>query len=417
MKTKSLSLFLALVMILSAFAGTFTITGAAEVATDPNGAWKVNDKTYATLKDAVDARGDATTIYLIKDYAQSGGQVSLTFDGELTIEGVGDPQPVYSVAEEGGSGRLITVNSGYLTVKNIKVTNAVTTKGVIQINRGGLTLDGVTVENTDYEAGAIILTDGGIACAIKNSTLTALTGASTMTSGAGFIYLRGYTDLYVVDSTIDASAYSPAICSTVATTNIVLEDSTFKGVTGAAYAVQTSGAPYYNIGTVSFADSASTANTDATTTLTAINETAPTHDTAAEADAAAAAAGYIVRNNPDALAAMADINGDGLYWDGYAKGYLTGSVAYVNYMIKNISTTSRADIGAMTLDGQGSYTLTVTGAAFCRAQGGMTLRNMTFTATNTAAIQVEASKTLTFDNVNLTITGATMGVIIQNGGT
>ena len=90
MKIKRLSLFLALVMILSAFAGTFTISAEGEVATKP---WKVGETTYATLKEAVEAAADGATIYVTEDATVT---ASTTITSKtLTIEGVANAEGKY----------------------------------------------------------------------------------------------------------------------------------------------------------------------------------------------------------------------------------------------------------------------------------------------------------------------------------
>ncbi|MBQ5662735.1 MAG: hypothetical protein IIV17_06820, partial [Clostridia bacterium] len=82
MKIKRLSFLLALVMILSAFAGTFTISAEGE-ETAVN-AWEVNGATYATFQEAIDAAVAGDTIYLVADYTQTGDVV---IKKDLTVEG------------------------------------------------------------------------------------------------------------------------------------------------------------------------------------------------------------------------------------------------------------------------------------------------------------------------------------------
>ena len=82
MKIKRLSFLLALVLILSAFAGTFTISAEGEDAAA--NAWEVAAKTYATFQEAIDAALPGDTIYLIADYTQTG---DVDIKKDLTIEG------------------------------------------------------------------------------------------------------------------------------------------------------------------------------------------------------------------------------------------------------------------------------------------------------------------------------------------
>ena len=81
MKIKRLSFLLALVMILSAFAGTFTISAEGE-ETAVN-AWEVNGATYATFQEAIDAAVAGDTIYLVADYTQTGDVV---IKKDLTVD-------------------------------------------------------------------------------------------------------------------------------------------------------------------------------------------------------------------------------------------------------------------------------------------------------------------------------------------
>ena len=82
MKIKRLSFLLALVMILSAFAGTFTISAEGEEAAA--NAWEVGGKTYADWQEAIDAAVPGDTIYLIADYKETG---DVRTNKDLTIEG------------------------------------------------------------------------------------------------------------------------------------------------------------------------------------------------------------------------------------------------------------------------------------------------------------------------------------------
>lgn len=82
MKIKRLSFLLALVMILSAFAGTFTISAEGEDAAV--NAWEVAGTGYATFQEAIDAAVPGDTIYLVADYTQTG---DIVIQKDLTVEG------------------------------------------------------------------------------------------------------------------------------------------------------------------------------------------------------------------------------------------------------------------------------------------------------------------------------------------
>lgn len=86
MKIKSASLFLALVMILSAFAGTFTVSAEGEAAATP---WEVNGTRYETFDAAVDAAVGGDTIYLHEDTKNTIETNEVYFiNKDVTIEGV-----------------------------------------------------------------------------------------------------------------------------------------------------------------------------------------------------------------------------------------------------------------------------------------------------------------------------------------
>ncbi|MBQ1230242.1 MAG: hypothetical protein IIX80_04320, partial [Clostridia bacterium] len=86
MKIKRLSLLLALVMILSAFAGTFTISAEGEAAPTP---WEVNGTRYATFDDAVNAAVAGDTIYLHEDTVNTINANEIYYiNKDVTIEGV-----------------------------------------------------------------------------------------------------------------------------------------------------------------------------------------------------------------------------------------------------------------------------------------------------------------------------------------
>lgn len=83
MKIKRLSILLALVMILSAFAGTFTISAEGEAVAQP---WKVGETTYATLEEAYAAAEEGGTIYLTADATLN--TPPCLENKKVTIEGV-----------------------------------------------------------------------------------------------------------------------------------------------------------------------------------------------------------------------------------------------------------------------------------------------------------------------------------------
>ena len=119
MKIKRLSLFLALVMILSAFAGTFTISaeGEAAPATTP---WKVGETTYETLAKAIEAAADGATIYVTEDATVT---ASTTIKSKtLTIEGVANAEGQYPTIKA-SAGMMQVGNNDAATAATVTVKN------------------------------------------------------------------------------------------------------------------------------------------------------------------------------------------------------------------------------------------------------------------------------------------------------
>ena len=86
MKIKSFSFLLALVMILSAFAGTFTISAEGEAAATP---WSVNGTRYETFDAAIDAAVSGDTVYLHEDTVNTIEANEVYYiNKDVTIEGV-----------------------------------------------------------------------------------------------------------------------------------------------------------------------------------------------------------------------------------------------------------------------------------------------------------------------------------------
>ena len=86
MKIKSFSFLLALVMILSAFAGTFTISAEGEAVATP---WSVNGTRYETFDAAVNAAVSGDTIYLHEDTVNTETANEVYYiNKDVTIEGV-----------------------------------------------------------------------------------------------------------------------------------------------------------------------------------------------------------------------------------------------------------------------------------------------------------------------------------------
>ena len=150
MKIKRLSLFLALVMILSAFAGTFTISaeGEAAPATKP---WKVGETTYATLAEAIADAADGATIYVTEDATVSGAVPKVT-GKTITIEGVANAEGKYPT---------IKASAGMMQVGNNDAATAATAtvKNLNYVFEGKETFyDGIfltscstlTIENVDF---------------------------------------------------------------------------------------------------------------------------------------------------------------------------------------------------------------------------------------------------------------------------
>ncbi|MBQ5833772.1 MAG: hypothetical protein IIW36_03065, partial [Clostridia bacterium] len=127
MKIKRLSLLLALVMILSAFAGTFTISAEGE---EPAvNAWEVNGKTYATFQEAVDAAVPGDTLYLIADYTQTGDVLikkDLTIEGRQKADGtnpVFTHKPSWDIISVGETGDLENLSTVHFKGFDFVTTN------------------------------------------------------------------------------------------------------------------------------------------------------------------------------------------------------------------------------------------------------------------------------------------------------
>ena len=86
MKIKSFSFLLALVMILSAFAGTFTVSAEGEAVATP---WSVNGTRYETFDAAIDAAVSGDTVYLHEDTVNTIETNEVYYiNKDVTIEGV-----------------------------------------------------------------------------------------------------------------------------------------------------------------------------------------------------------------------------------------------------------------------------------------------------------------------------------------
>ena len=102
MKIKSFSFLLALVMILSAFAGTFTISAEGEAVATP---WSVNGTRYETFDAAVDAAVSGDTVYLHEDTVNTIEENEVYYiNKDVTIEGVAKADgsyPTFGIEEVG----------------------------------------------------------------------------------------------------------------------------------------------------------------------------------------------------------------------------------------------------------------------------------------------------------------------------
>ena len=185
MKLKRLSLFLALVMIISAFAGTFTFASAAtaggtfEIWRD--GA-KVEDYT-GTIATAVEAEKikDGDTIKLTSDYISMAVDQSITMN--LTIDGQG-----YTLTNNvsGSSGRLFNIggpgtnDTGVITV-TFKNMTMYSKTSLVQVNSVGGT---VIFDNVDMTAtgntNILVMTKA-------SSTITMQNGSTLLTTGHNWI--------------------------------------------------------------------------------------------------------------------------------------------------------------------------------------------------------------------------------------
>ena len=165
MKLKRLSLFLALVMILSAFAGTFTFTFAETTAK----VWEVNGTSYATLTEAFTNIGEATTIYLTGDYTVAEtATIKPTINAGTTITITSKDNGNYVISN--ASIRFLQLTTaGTLKLKNLTLNTASGSYGVIQINAGIVELDNVKMTtNNSY---AFVVQGGGTLHVTNGSVL------------------------------------------------------------------------------------------------------------------------------------------------------------------------------------------------------------------------------------------------------
>lgn len=192
MKIKRLSLFLALVMILSAFAGTFAISaeGEATPATTP---WKIGETAYATLQEAVDAATEGATILVTEDATITGATAKI-LGKTLTIEGVADAEgnyPTIKAAKGLQIGENTAESASTVTMKNLNYEFDGNEGWYSVFVTGGCTLTTINVHFTNvYNAGA---------------------------SCNSFIRMRGAATLIMEDSSINVLPGSPAMFYTIAT--------------------------------------------------------------------------------------------------------------------------------------------------------------------------------------------------------
>ena len=210
MKIKRLSLFLALVMILSAFAGTFTISAEGEAAPAPK-PWKVGETTYETLAKAIEAAADGATIYVTEDATVSGAAPKVT-GKTITIEGVANAEGKYPTIKASAGmmqvGNNDAATAGAATVKNLNYVfegnqgfydaffvtslssltlenmdivskdNAQVTEGFIRMRSnngsGTLTLKNTKISMEGNTPHVIFFENGKSNLTLENSTLTSL---------------------------------------------------------------------------------------------------------------------------------------------------------------------------------------------------------------------------------------------------
>lgn len=153
-----------------------------------------SDNPYRTLKYAVGKlSGNYDETIKVKGILKGASEIpdtfsttnckSLTIIGANGLDAQGNPKDVLTLAEDAGSGSVLTINTQVpVTLKNIKITGGKGTPGL---------------DNTDYTTGGGIHTGQNATLKLADGVL--ITGNTVTLSGGG-IYLGNNSDLYMYGS-------------------------------------------------------------------------------------------------------------------------------------------------------------------------------------------------------------------------
>lgn len=153
-----------------------------------------SDNPYRTLKYAVGKlSGNYDETIKVKGILKGASEIpdtfsttnckSLTIEGASNLDSDGNPQDVFTLADDAGSGSVLTINTQVpVTLKNIKITGGKGTLGE---------------DNAEYTTGGGIHTGQNATLKLADGVL--ITGNTVTLSGGG-IYLGNNSDLYMYGS-------------------------------------------------------------------------------------------------------------------------------------------------------------------------------------------------------------------------
>lgn len=200
MKLKRLSLFLALVMILSAFAGTFTFASAATAG----GTFTINGGDPITGQICNQTLQDGDVIVLQSDYVVTATESSV-FTAGITIDGDsnGDGKADHTVTLTArwfnyGDSNNSTVSYGdkTLTFKNLNIVSKANSIIQSQNHQAKVVVDNCVIENNSTDGRGFTLANGSHQTLIfTNSKVTTYCAAN---AGNGFIYAASANDTVTI---------------------------------------------------------------------------------------------------------------------------------------------------------------------------------------------------------------------------
>ena len=133
--------------------------------------------------ETIRVKGTLKGSHVIPDSFTTDKCSSLTIIGANGLDAQGNPQDVLTLADDAGSGSVLTINTEVpVTLKNIKITGGKGTPGV---------------DNTEYTTGGGIYTGQNATLKLADGVL--ITGNTVTLSGGG-IYLGNNSDLYMYGS-------------------------------------------------------------------------------------------------------------------------------------------------------------------------------------------------------------------------